>query len=77
MSRFVENLRQAGSGVIEREHEVEHIFGHPHPLWQEMCDVVDAASKLQRRIDRRQPLYTARIRLRDALDALAEHLEGQ
>lgn len=75
MSALVEKLRAADGGVIERGESVEYVIGHPHPLWKEMVDVIDAAAKMEWRLRRKLPLWTARRRLEASLLALTEKLE--
>lgn len=69
-----DRLRSAGSGVIERPGSEEYVIGHPHPLYDAMCDVIDAAAKAQWNWHRGNRMYSSMRRLRDKLDALEQEL---
>ena len=70
MSAFIDKLRAAGGGEIDRGSVVEVVIGHPHPLWEQMCDVIEAAAKLEWNARRGYPLWWPRARLRAALERL-------
>ena len=76
MSDFTDKLRAAGEGRWVAG-DVEHlVIGHPHPLWQEMCDVIDDAAKLEWNLERGRSPWWPRRRLRDAIEALTLELDG-
>lgn len=76
MSGWVDKLRgPVGDGAYETEEVDHYVIGLPHPLWQEMCDVVEAASRVDwhQRYGRRVP-WTTRGDLSKALDVLKQEI---
>jgi len=72
VSAWADKLRgPVGDGRYETTETENFVIGHPHPLWQQMCDVVEAASRVDfhQRYGRRVP-YATRLDLSKALDCL-------
>jgi hypothetical protein len=77
VSKWADQLRgPVGDGNWDTKDGTGHVvIGHPHLLWQEMCDVVAAASRANYHLRRgyRVPYETARD-LGRALDRLKDEI---
>lgn len=64
-----------GDGNYETADNYRVAIGLPHPLWQQMCDVVEAASRVNSHLyyGRRVP-YSTRCDFANALDVLKQEI---
>jgi hypothetical protein len=76
VSGWADKLRgPVGDGCYETIDAHVVAIGLPHPLWQQMCDVVEAASRANSHLyyGRRVP-YSTRLDLSNALDRLKQEI---
>jgi len=76
VSAWADKLRgPIGDGRYETAETEIFVIGHPHPLWQQMCDVVEAASRVNSHMyyGRKVP-WTTRGDLAKALDMLKQEI---
>jgi hypothetical protein len=76
VSDWADKLRgPVGDGAYETEGVNHYVIGLPHPLWQQMCDVVEAASRVNSHMyyGRKVP-WTTRRDLAKALDVLKREI---